>query len=158
MKETGVTKEIKAVLQERIESQEPTPASWLTTIVVEAHPNLKGADANWYRVCAYGYVRDAVRKLVNASKAISGKEPDQQMLLPGFNRLQKLYAVERQGKPVFVPIDQMSDDEIKEKIREYTAMAVGCEEHVKELKRYLRERHRKMNAAVRLAASQKQVA
>ena len=147
MTETDITKEIKAALQERIEKQQPTPADWLTTLVVEAHADLKGNDADWYEFCAYGYIRGAVRKIINATKAISGNETDEQLLLPGFKRLQKFYALEREEKPIFVPIAQMSDQEIEEKILEYEAMAVGCKEHARELRRYLSERCGRKEAA-----------
>ena len=158
MTESDVIKEIKTVLQERIENQQPTPAPWLTTVVVEAHADLRGNDADWYKFCAYGYVRNTVRKVVNTYKEISGKRTDEQLLLPGFKRLQKFYALDRGDEAVFVPIAQMSDEEIEEKIREYAAMAVGCKQHAKELQRYLSERNGKVNGALPPAASQRRVA
>lgn len=111
--------------------------------MLERHRHIHGRDAGWYRLCAYDQVRDVVRQAFRRFKPDRKGETDKQLLLPGFERLQKRYLVSRQGQQMAVRIEQLSDDEAAAKVAELLGMAHGCTEHAKELKRY----HAKRKAA-----------
>lgn len=140
MTETDLQHEVSQIVIDRINSGEPTNAAWLTQAVVGAHPDIHGSDAEWYTYCAYGSVRDAVRDVLRKYRPDPKQEPDRQILLPGFERLQQAYLISRGGDQVLVAINQLTDEELEEKAREYEVMAQGCLKHADELRRYRRER------------------
>ena len=140
IKPSALLSEVDQVIRDRIEAKEVIPATWVTRVVVERHPHIRGQDADWYRFCAYETVRDAVRQCLRRLKPDPKGETDEQLLLPGFERLQKAYLVSRNEEQVGVPIELLTDDENGAKVTELRRMAAGCLEHAAELKRYHAER------------------
>lgn len=66
--------------------------------------------------------------------------PDAQLVLEGFERLQKEYLIEEDGAQVSVPIEEMSDAQLMEKHAELRAMGDGCYLHADEILRYVERR------------------
>jgi hypothetical protein len=60
----------------------------------------------------------------------------QQLVMPGFERLQTHYLVERDKERVAVRIDHLTDDEIEAKACEQETMGRACFQHADELRRY----------------------
>jgi hypothetical protein len=139
MKQGDLLDEVQAIVDAGIAANRTVPATWLTNEVIESHPDIKGRDVDWYRLCAYEHVRDTVRKVLRQYKGLPDETP-RQIILPGCERLQRAYLVEREGEQTVVPIDQLTEGEITTKIREYERMAAGCIEHAEELRRYQQQR------------------
>lgn len=140
MTETDLDHEVESFLLGRIEAGETIPADWIATAVIEQHPNIDGEDTEWYRSHVYGAVRNSVRRVLRKFKPTEDEGRDEQMILPGFERLQRAYLVEREAAQRVVPINQLTDEEIAAKVVEYETMAAGCLKHADELRRYLQER------------------
>ncbi len=91
-------------------------------------------------------LRDETRsKLIESGLVVrrykpTAEVPEPQIILPGFERLQKAYSVERNDEPTIVPTAQLTDSEIRVKAVELRAMAAGCYQHADELERFLSER------------------
>ncbi|MFP4895779.1 hypothetical protein [Paraburkholderia sp. EG304] len=109
---------------------------WITEAVMQRHVALEGEECEFYLVCSRGYVRSMVGKRLGRAKLSTSIVPDEQLVLPGFTRVQKEYLIEEDGTTVSVPIEDMTDEQIIEKEAELTAMGTGCFEHAAELQRY----------------------
>lgn len=110
---------------------------WVTNSVMSEHTEIDGEDTDFYRIAARMTVRQEVRKCLNAFKPTEDSSPNEQLVLEGFERLQKYYLVNRDGTQVAARIDTLSEIEIRLKISELKSMAAGCLLHADELARYL---------------------
>jgi len=113
---------------------------WLANSVMSRHSDISGSDKDFYVLCAWAHVKTAVRAVVRRYRPEATEEPDRQIVLPGFDRLQVKYHVERNDESYLVPIDELTDQEIDAKAAEYERMAEGCRLHAAELRRYKRDR------------------
>jgi len=136
MNQSDIDREIDDLIQSNISVGVPINASWLTHAIIEKHPQVSGADVDFYQLCAFGHVRNTVRNCLRAWKGDSAETPEQ-LRLPGYDRLQKAYLIEREEEQVIVPIAECTYSELKAKIAEYRRMAEGCLTHADELERYL---------------------
>lgn len=109
---------------------------WITGAVLSDHQDIHGADRDFYACCTRLEVRNETRRQLNRYRAKAEAEPDEQLTLEGFNRLQEYYLVDRDETQVAVRIDNLSDEEIDAKAVEYESMGRGCFEHAQELYRY----------------------
>ena len=136
---TIVSDFITARRRERVADIRPEAT---TQAIIDAHPLIFGKDRDFYRVCAYQAIRDEVRRHFNRTRAKpeDALQPDRQMVLPGFVRLQQYYAIEEDGEPIERRIDLLTREQLLAKAKELRAMSVGCEEHTRELERYIKER------------------
>lgn len=131
-------KELQAEIEQVIESMQNAPRphpDWITQSVIANHPAIDGDDCDFYQCCTRNSVRDAVRKRLNKYKA-DGKEPDKQIVLEGFERLQKWYLMDEGGEQVAVSIQHMTRDQVLAKAEEQERMGAGCYQHAEELRRY----------------------
>lgn len=139
MKQSELIAEVSGLVEERIERGETTETSWLTQAIVSEHPGIEGDDVDWYLLCAHEHVSDTVRTVVRRYKP-SEEKPDSQLILDGFERVQRAYAIERSGKSFIVPTHLLSDGEIATKVSELRGMAAGCHQHADELERFRSQR------------------
>ena len=116
--------------------------TWIVHAIVNTHQSIDGADTDWYRVCAYGQVRAAVRKVLQRYKLVPDDPVDSNLVLPGFERVQRAYLVSRDGEQVAVDTRQMTHGEVSSKIDELRKMSVGCALHADELERFENDRQR----------------
>lgn len=117
--------------------------NWMTQAILNRHPlpdDFEGEHREFSDICRFNHVRAAVRKAVNRYKVENGPQEDKQLVLPGFDHLQRGYLVTRDKQQVLVPVDLLTDEEIEGKALEYERMAEGCRAHAKELRQYMRER------------------
>lgn len=110
---------------------------WITNAVIADHPHISGEDKDFYTCCSRAEVRNETRRQLNRYRAKPDAEPDPQLTLEGFDRLQQYYLVDRDETQVAVRIDQLTDEEIYAKAAEYEAMGRGCFQHAQELYRYV---------------------
>jgi hypothetical protein len=142
MSQGDLDREVESVIKAAINKGDVLPVTWLTQAIVATHKDISGADADWYAVCGYGHVRAMVRAAVRRFKPDAESEVDRNLILPGFERVQTAYVVERDGEQNFVPTGQLTNDEIETKAVELEQMGAGCFLHAKELRRYKAERSR----------------
>lgn len=134
--------EVRQVIDRALATGLEAPAKWVAQTVLSNHVGIEGEDKDFFVVCANHHVRDTVRAALRRFKPEAGAETDPQLVMPGFDRLQKAYLVERHDEQVVVPIDQLTDAEIDAKAVEYERMAKGCMRHAEELRRYIGSRER----------------
>jgi hypothetical protein len=128
-------REISNIIDERLAAKQVTSPTWLTNQIVANHDEIQGDDSDWYRFCAWQHVRDSVQKNLRRFK-IGEEENDRQLRLPGYERVQAGYLVQRSGEWRMVPTEQLTANEIDLKIAELQSMAAGCLDHARELTRY----------------------
>lgn len=128
--------EVKETVEDLVDQGQVVKTDWVTQSIVKQHAGITGDDAEWYQLCAFGHIRYLVRQRLRLFK-VTLEDPDDQVVLPGFDRLQNAYLTERDGDHVVVPIGQLTVNEIREKIGELRRMGDGCHRHADELERYL---------------------
>lgn len=135
-----VEKEVRAVIQKRIDKNLISASDWIAKSVFKNHQDIDGADADWYRVISYDRLRGIVREVVREFKVKPQESPDPQLILPGFSYLQKAYSVTRNEQQCVVPTNLLSETEGQAKVSELRRMGESCFKHAEELERYLRGR------------------
>ena len=135
MTQTELLEEIEALVLARIELGLITDTMSIAKDILDAHDDLHGADTDFYELCAWNHVRVSIRMVLRDHK-LTGEKRSDQLLLPGFDHLQKAYAIEQEHEPKVVPIDKMSKEELIAKADELRQMAEGCIKHAAELDRY----------------------
>lgn len=135
MDDISVTKEIHALIDEKIAAGVAVRADWIAAGIIESKNNISGEDAPFYRVCAH---RDIVRI---AKRAIGKYEPSantpEQLTFPGFKHLCKAYPLERDGEVVLVPVDQCTTAELLLRAEQLDGMAEGCRAHAREIRAFV---------------------
>ena len=124
-------------MQLGIEQGQVVDAVYLThrvTAAMGAIPEeLPGAD--WLTLCQYGYTRRLVGSVLRVFKEAE-EEHSEQLLMPGFQHLQKAYLTTRDGRQVIVPLPLLTDEEIDAKCEQMIGMEKGLAKHREELQRY----------------------
>lgn len=130
-----LTNEISQILSE-MESESRWHPDWITQKVINLHPDIEGKDKDFYTITSRTMIRGQVRKHLDRFKLKAETEPDQQLLLPGFTRLQRRYLVAIDGTQVAVRIEDMTREQRRAKSVELRRMGLGCFQHADELDRY----------------------
>jgi hypothetical protein len=131
--------EVRKFVQDRVDAGVITRVEWLTAEYLESKGDVAGSDVPFYRVCAIAHVHEVMKRCVGKYDS-KPKKADGQMVLPGFDHLQKAYTVIREGASHLVPVDLLSDDELLARATEYDAMAKGCRDHAREIREYVQAR------------------
>ncbi|MEK7888261.1 hypothetical protein AAB992_14170 [Burkholderia contaminans] len=135
-----LTREICAVIGVTIGRKHP---DWITEAVMKRHPVPPGVDGEFYVFAARGYVRKVVAETLTRAKLTASLVPDEQLVLPGFLRLQKEYLIEEDGTTIAIPIEEMTHDQLLIKADELDLMGEGCHQHAEEIRRYVGQRRHK---------------
>jgi len=139
MKDTEIQTEIARIIETRMAQGQPAKPSWIVHEIITHHPEIVGADKDFYECCAYGHVATCVREVLRKETANEAKD-DPQFLLPGYKRLHRRYSIVRGGEQMIVPIENMSTAELHAKATEYFSLAAGMNEHGREVLRYIARR------------------
>jgi len=132
-----LTKEVETLFDSYVKTGRSIHVDWLANAMMQRHPGIDGPDKDFYTLCAWAHIKTTIRAVVRNSKpSESGISDIPQLSLPGFVRLQTHYHIERDSEICLIRIDELSDEEIELKAREYEAMAEGCRLHAAELRRY----------------------
>ena len=137
MSEQALYGEIEDAINTALEGGGTAPASWITQAVMQRHPGVDGPDASWMENQARRYVRRCVQKVLSRDKASADNGGDPQLILPGFDYLQKRYTFERDGEQVVVSIEHATLADLRARAEELDRMAVGCQRHAREIRRYV---------------------
>lgn len=132
-----VTGEIRKIVRERVDSGIVVRVEWLTQEILSMKDRIEGDDADFYIACGVSFIKDTVKRVIGDYQPKAADRQSDQIVMPGFDHLQKAYTVERGGETVLVPVDQLSMEEIEARALELEGMARGCIAHAKELRSYL---------------------
>ena len=135
----SVFKEIRKFVTDRVNSGVIVRVDWLTAEIVAQKDRFSGDDADFYLICAHRHVSEIVKECIGKYRP-SANRPEAQMVLSGFEHLQKAYPVEREGARVLVPVHLLTDDELEARALEYMEMSKGCIAHAKEIREYIKRR------------------
>lgn len=135
----SIYSEVREFVQDRIDSGVITRVDWLTAEYLGGKADIAGDDVSFYRVCAQEHVGRIVKRVVGKYDAAPDK-PDQQLVLPGFDHLQRAYTVSRDGATVLVPINLLTAQELLVRAAEYDEMAKGCRAHAREIREFVKSR------------------
>lgn len=107
---------------------------YITQSVMLSHQIIEGEDADFHLCCSRLFIRNEVRQVLN--KNILNASTDDQLVMEGFDYLQKRYQVKRDGEMVNVRVDKMTSEERRKKANEYFSMGDALHKHAHELIRY----------------------
>ncbi len=136
-----LSQEVKAMVGAVIEKGCIVHPVAMTQQIIDAHDKINGEDADWYRNCVYDRIRDLVRNAIRSFKGVPKKSLDPQMILPGYEYVQRAYSITRDDVEQGVPVDMLTDEEAKDKSIELRRMGIGCISHAEELDRYIVDRN-----------------
>lgn len=146
----SLTAEIRAIISDLEQRNERKVPDWITSAVLKKHPLPKSMpedDADFALLCEHAHVRSTVGKVLGRPKLEVNAAPDPQLVLEGFEHLQKEYVVTAEsGAKVSIPIEQISDDQLLEKADELDATSITLAAHAVEMRRYVAERGQKRAA------------
>ena len=140
LSEKELVAEVAELVERGLSEGRTVQAASLVSAVISRHERVEGEDKDFYLLCAWSHVRVVARQALRRYK--EPIEPDRQIVMPGFQRLQRGYFVERGKESMLVPIDQLRNGELDAKANEYDQMAEGCRLHALELRRYIMWRRR----------------
>lgn len=133
---SDLQREIGAKIEWLRDNNGPTlHPDWITQAVMTDHPDVTGADADFYTCCSRVSIRKEVREQINKIDMPESKS-NKQLSLDGFEHLQQYYVVKRDQEQVAVRIDSLTDTEIEVKATEYEHMGLSLLSHADELRRY----------------------
>lgn len=132
---TEVTREVRRIVQERIDSGIAVRVEWLTTEILAMKDKIEGEDADFYLACGADFIKKTVRRVIGEYDP--KPETDAQIVMDGFDHLQKAYTVSRDDETTLVPVSLLSDMELEARAQEYEAMARGCIAHAKEIRAFI---------------------
>ncbi|MBM1817175.1 hypothetical protein JQW92_18175 [Sulfitobacter pseudonitzschiae] len=132
---TEVTREVRRIVQDRINSGAAVRVEWLTTEILAMKDRIEGEDADFYIACGTDFVKRAVKRVVGEYDP--KPEANTQIVMDGFDHLQKAYTVSRNSETMLVPVTMLSNAELEVRAQEYEAMAKGCVAHAKEIRAFI---------------------
>jgi hypothetical protein len=131
--------EVRKFVQDRVDSGVVTRVDWLSTEYLESKGDVSGGDLEFYRTCALAHVSEVIKKVVGKYDSKPARA-ETEVLLPGFEHLQRAYTIKRDGVHLLVPVDQLRPEELLTRAAEYDDMAKGCRAHARELREYVSAR------------------
>jgi hypothetical protein len=139
MKQAELTEEVELDIMAALVDGRAVKKSWIKHAIMERHQAIDGPDRDWFILCATEHIDRTVNRVLS-HYTIADTQTDAQLVMPGCERLQRVYLVERHADSTLVPIGSMTDEEIEQKVADYRAMGDGCYAHADELGRYLKRR------------------
>lgn len=144
--EQELRKPVFEAVEEAISKRKEVRRDWMVHELVKDR-QFAGPDRTWLRLTAYYAIKDLVGRAIRAfAKAQEEDESNPQMILKGYERLQKSYALKRDEEIVFVAIEECTDDELEAKAVEHEAQSQGHLAHARELRRYITQRKKAKRA------------
>ena len=131
-----ITKEIEQVIEEL--DAENVRALYPDVITEKVIARWDEDAGDHYLCCTNAFVRDQVRQRMNRYKVKSDPNPDKQLVLEGWERLQKRYFLREDNRDCAIRVQEMTFDQLMAKAREHRAMGDGHYQHASELERYAR--------------------
>jgi hypothetical protein len=135
MNKADIEQMARKIFADKFERQEGIEMEQAVEELMSLGGEISGEGVEFYRVCAYDCCWRTIKKAFPKYQPRASEV--EQLDFPEFKHLQAYYPVERDGNRMAVSLNDMSDDEISERIQEYRSQGSGCLEHADELQRYL---------------------
>ena len=132
---------ISSLVAEKIDAGQVVNQDWTVTEILNSYDDIEGGDKDFYIVAARHWVNGEVKSVIGKYDPTPEKDGDQ-LVLDGFEYLQKAYPILRGALRQLVPVDQITDDEWDTKAFEYEKMGDGCYAHAAEIRMYKNSRQR----------------
>lgn len=130
---------IARLVADKIDAGQVVNMQWATKEIIDTFSEIEGRDVDFYLITAKFYIADLVKRCIKKYET-----PDQtesgQIVMDGFEHLQKAYPIERKDGREIVPVAQMTDAELEARAAEYDKMAEGCKKHALEIREYINSR------------------
>lgn len=133
-----LSSEVRAFIQDRLDAGLIVRAEWITAEILNAKAEPDCPDADFYLICARAHLSEIVKKCIGKYRA--QPETPEQLVLAGFEHLQRGYVVDRESVRLLVPTDLLTDAELEARAVEYEAMAAGCRAHAREIRDFIERR------------------
>ena len=127
------------LIAQKIEDGESVQMHWAVTEFLNLQPEITGPGEAFYQLAARDYAYRLIKKAVDKHDR-SSKPGDGQMILDGYEFLQKAYTVDRDGERQLVPIDLVTNLELLKRAADYRKMGDGCYAHAREIEQYVADR------------------
>lgn len=145
--EESIYSELRKYVSDLVDGGAVTRIDWIAQAFLSSRNDISGADAGFYRGCAHAHIHRIAKKVVGKYDIEARSSQDAQIVLEGFEHLQRAYTVPRDGFTSLVPIHKMNDDELLARAAEYEQMAVGCRRHAREIRDFVNARGQSEAAA-----------
>lgn len=145
--EDSIYTTIRKFVSDKIDAGIGVRHDWVASEFMALHCRIDGDDAEIYRYCTRLKVQEFARKCISKYEVNEAATVDTQIVLPGFERLQRAYPVEREGHHITLPIHMLTNAELLQRASEYDDMAKGCRIHAKEIRAFVRKREKHQQAA-----------
>tara|TARA_R110000868_G_scaffold25149_10_gene98243 strand:+ start:1510 stop:1941 length:432 start_codon:yes stop_codon:yes gene_type:complete len=132
---TEVTREVRRVVQDKIDAGVAIRVEWLTTEILAMKDKIEGEDADFYIACGADFIKKTVKRVIGEYEPQA--QTFAQIVMEGFDYLQKAYTVSRDNETTLVPVTMLSDAELEVRAQEYEAMAKGCIKHSLEIRAFI---------------------
>ena len=132
-----LTDEIRQVLNRLADNRQQWRANMIATEIVSNHEHELQGDAFFSRHNNWENTRREVNRVMKSMADIEPEETSNQLVLEGFEKLQKYYMVTRDDERVGVYIYDMTVRELMDKKNELKAMRRGLEIHEDEIDRFI---------------------
>ena len=142
MRQADLIAEVETlIVDECLGKQRPVLKAWLRQEVIGRHARIEGEDADFAVLCVAEHVEDTVEQVARRYRPKPEKDkPDPQLTFAGYDYIQKVYMIERDGDSTLVPTELATSDELRAKAKELRQMGAGCYAHADELDRLADER------------------
>jgi len=140
--------EIESVVQEVATSNvRPLSKSMITEEIMSRWSDgVSGEYADIALVGLHDTVWNELGKRMNKDKKNEKYDPDPQIVMEGFERLQKMYVCDVDGDQTYVLTEEMSDEQLKDKAEEHRRFGRGNFQHADEIERYMEQRRESQTA------------
>jgi hypothetical protein len=126
---------IRDLVANKIDANQLVNMEWTVTDVLNQFSDIEGNDVDFYLITARHYVNEQVKNCIKKYEP-NDVEAGGQIVLEGFEYLQKAYPIVRGETRVLVPIQQMTYEELCAKAQEKYTMAKGSNAHGDEIMHY----------------------
>lgn len=140
LNEESIYSEVRKYVSDLVDSGAETPVEWITTSFLNSRGQIGGEGAPLYRYCTRAHVTRVVKRVVGKYDVEARAVQDDQIVLEGFEHLQRAYTLPRDEKTVLVPIHKCLDHELLARADEYEKQAKGCRLHARELRSFVNSR------------------
>jgi len=136
----GIHTEVSKFIADKINSGAILRVDWITTELMQQRSGIGGSDLAFYKTCTRAHLQGVVNKCIGKYDAEAKDQREDQIVLAGFEHLQRAYTVQRDNATVLVPVDKCTSVELLRRAAEYDDMAEGCRRHAIELRSFVKSR------------------
>lgn len=142
MKIKDISRQIQALIQERIDSSEQIRRTEVVQEIIASHGTITGEGKEFYTCCTQNTVYHIAKKVIDKLEKTNPEDNDQMALpMDGFS-VKKAYSfpTEEGDDVVIIPIGQCTREQLEHRREEFLSQAEGLLKHAEGLGRYIKER------------------